>query len=187
MHPPKFSRWIDKQRTMGNFSSRRSIFNYSSLLENFGTRVGELAKILLEQLKESWSDSSRNTSRRPKEEGSLARGMKGLRRQISLPKFYRDKTDFARTRFHESSCLEGIIHKRSKQQCPKIASLSPRNGYTCLKTKDEATKRKAALCDWGNCHGHYLGPRQMIEKRDPIKPWVQLRIGWTSVLDEQDK
>lgn len=50
MHPPKFSRWIDKQRTMGNFSSRRSTFNYRSLLENFGTRVGELAKILLEQL-----------------------------------------------------------------------------------------------------------------------------------------
>lgn len=49
--------------------------------------------------------------------------MKGLRRQISLPKFYRDKTDFARTRFHESSCLQGIIHKRSKQQCPKIANL----------------------------------------------------------------
>lgn len=50
MHPPKFSRWIDKQRTMGNFPSRRSTFNYRSLLENFGTRVGELAKILLEQL-----------------------------------------------------------------------------------------------------------------------------------------
>lgn len=35
---------------MGNFPSRRSTFNYRSLLENFGTRVGELAKILLEQL-----------------------------------------------------------------------------------------------------------------------------------------
>lgn len=72
--------------------------------------------------------------------------MKGLRRQISLPKFYRDKTDFARTRFHESSCLQGIIHKRSKQQCPKIANLRAFRLETDTLVPRTKQQRERPLC-----------------------------------------
>lgn len=67
------------------------------------------------------------------------RGMKGLRRQISLPKFYRDKTDFEVSRI-VSNGRELSTKRSNVLNNNMLAETETLNGYA--KSKDEARQRE---------------------------------------------